>query len=601
MMKRAAIFSVILLLITGTFVLTGCGDNVGIVEDPYQYDKDPGKEAIKVAEAFRLHVSLPDPETGEIMDGFTVGDFQRLLSYPPREMVQLVDYYSIIEHNHLAPFDVITVSSKLLDLIFEQQGITDYKFYTIPELVFFETPIKSGVSLVYWSDYLRGIRGTVHAIPSGENKLELEPGELSIFDIELVFSPPKDGQGGLKPERFVILDFPESSSDLSDLLSNNLDKEDVNANEDDIFTIKTDEPQIVVPDDYPTIQEAVIAAVNGDTIMVKPGEYIENITIKSKNITLCSQDPYDEDIVSNTIISGGGNGPVITINSGESIIAGFTIKGGTGAKHMYTEREAYITRAPRVGVFGGGILILKDSFPVIANNIIKENIISSANEDFLGCGGGIAAVDYSSPKIIDNVIEYNEADVGGGIYIADDFSPSFTWRANALAGFNSVIKSNTIKNNTAKYGGGIQAVYSTPSILENKIIGNKALIDGGGLNLGGNHSLGDVNFFSYIDGNLSKVFNNLITENRAESGGGAIAAYPGTFASIYYNTIKNNEARFGGGIYSGSMDYEAQHPINNTAFFNIAKNTFESNRSDDGSDDIKIENDSHFIILDKEL
>ena len=87
------------------------------------------------------------------------------------------------------------------------------------------------------------------------------------------------------------------------------------------YSLKTDEPQIVVPDDYPTIQEAVIAAVNGDTIMVKPGEYIENITIKSKNITLCSQDPYDEDIVSNTIISGGGNGPVITINSGESIIA----------------------------------------------------------------------------------------------------------------------------------------------------------------------------------------------------------------------------------------------------------------------------------------
>ena len=54
MMKRAAIFSVILLLITGTFVLTGCGDNVGIVEDPYQYDKDPGKEAIKVAEALSL-------------------------------------------------------------------------------------------------------------------------------------------------------------------------------------------------------------------------------------------------------------------------------------------------------------------------------------------------------------------------------------------------------------------------------------------------------------------------------------------------------------------------------------------------------------------
>ena len=43
---------------------------------------------------------------------------------------------------------------------------------------------------------------------------------------------------------------------------------------------------ITVPDNYPTIQQAVNAAASGDTIVVKSGTYVENVLIANKSISL---------------------------------------------------------------------------------------------------------------------------------------------------------------------------------------------------------------------------------------------------------------------------------------------------------------------------
>lgn len=53
-----------------------------------------------------------------------------------------------------------------------------------------------------------------------------------------------------------------------------------------------------VPEDYPTIQQAVNAAENGDIVLVSNGTYYENVVIYGKSISVIGKD------TSNTFIKG---------------------------------------------------------------------------------------------------------------------------------------------------------------------------------------------------------------------------------------------------------------------------------------------------------
>ena len=53
-----------------------------------------------------------------------------------------------------------------------------------------------------------------------------------------------------------------------------------------VFAVTGSAAVINVPGDYPTIQLAIDAAMGGDTVMVGPGTYIENIRLVQQNSTL---------------------------------------------------------------------------------------------------------------------------------------------------------------------------------------------------------------------------------------------------------------------------------------------------------------------------
>ena len=69
---------------------------------------------------------------------------------------------------------------------------------------------------------------------------------------------------------------------------------------------------INIPDDYPTIQQGIEAANAGDTVLVEPGTYYENINFLGKDITVASMYLFDQDtsIISQTIIDGNQPGRI---------------------------------------------------------------------------------------------------------------------------------------------------------------------------------------------------------------------------------------------------------------------------------------------------
>ena len=65
---------------------------------------------------------------------------------------------------------------------------------------------------------------------------------------------------------------------------------------------------VTVPDDYPTIQEAIDNANNGDTVFVKSGIYYEEVEV-DKSINLIGEDR------NTTIIMGSGDRKSTRLNS----------------------------------------------------------------------------------------------------------------------------------------------------------------------------------------------------------------------------------------------------------------------------------------------
>ncbi len=294
---------------------------------------------------------------------------------------------------------------------------------------------------------------------------------------------------------------------------------------------------INIPADYPTIQQGIDATSNGDTVLVQPGTYVENINFNGHNIVLGSLflTTGDTSYISNSIIDGDSSGTVVRFENGEdntTVITGLTIMNG------------------RTGLHGGGIYCGANSNPVIRNNIIRDNYASYR----IGSpsGGGIY-IENSSPRVENNMIKNNiadgEAGAGAGIY-----------------GLNSesVIIGNVIKDNTATggfygIGGGICFGVSSPQILGNTIVQNTATWGiGGGIcfgectaQLSGNTIFGNTSRFGsgvYNENSDLNIVNSIIWGNGADSN----LVYQGPIPILIYSDIQ------GGWEGTGNIDCDPQ-------------------------------------------
>ena len=87
---------------------------------------------------------------------------------------------------------------------------------------------------------------------------------------------------------------------------------------------------------FSTIQHAIALVDTGDTIIVHPGTYVENVDFGGKSMVLGSNWLFANDTtaVDSTIIDGNHSGPVVNISNGEdstTALIGFTLRNGSGA------------------------------------------------------------------------------------------------------------------------------------------------------------------------------------------------------------------------------------------------------------------------------
>jgi len=294
-----------------------------------------------------------------------------------------------------------------------------------------------------------------------------------------------------------------------------------------------------------SIQDAIDSSTHGDTVIVSPGTYYENIFFNGKNIVLTSTDPDSPVVVAATIIDGNDSGSVVTFDGSEKttcVLAGFTIQNGEGT--LYDSH--YI---------GGGIYG-SNCCATIQNNTIISNSPQGHSDS---SGGGLA---YCDGTIQYNTISGNRAISGGGLSFCDGtiqnntitenwanhyggglYNCQGTIQNNTIAGNYMVyeyvdpyggglsfcdgkIQNNTTSGNLARYGGGL--AYCDGTIQENAVSGNSASWNGGGL--------------YECDGMIQ---HNIICGNSVSNSGGGLSGCDGT---IQNNTICGNSADDGGGL-----------------------------------------------------
>ena len=318
---------------------------------------------------------------------------------------------------------------------------------------------------------------------------------------------------------------------------------------------------INVPADQTTIQAGLNAAVEGDTVLVQPGTYTENIIWPETNgVKLISAGDS-----SNTIIDGNASGSVIsfffaagldstTLIKGFQLTNGYSTNGGgiylSGSSPNLDRLYIYNNVAD---THGGGIFLSDLSTLKITSINFTSNRISSGGDG----GGGIYCSGVSDVTVMDCIFTNNESrEFGGGVFCDNSTQISISntiimenWVSGSGGGiaWNSsfvIMNQVTVDDNSAGQGGGIFCSNDSGSNLTNiQVINNYGSVAGGGIKIDYSDSLSISN----------STFNHNRTNFLHNGGGGNGGGLYISNSDVYLTdiSIRGNQAGGdGGGIVS---------------------------------------------------
>ncbi len=329
-----------------------------------------------------------------------------------------------------------------------------------------------------------------------------------------------------------------------------------------------------VPTDYTTIQAAVNASADGDTVLLAHGTYYEQVNVNFRRLTLAggflfSHDTLDRDSTIITIPDSIRHGisdqrSVIHVHHSDDFrLIGVTLRDGLGTGFQSLPTTEY-------AVQGGCLFADSSRLTLVGCRIIKG---------FAEGAGGLA-LQFGKIFLSETAFDSNQA-VGGegwssGALFADTDSLIFLRNrffhnsADAAGAFQAqarmfgIIDScQIIENNCNNYAGGLLC-FGITEICGNQIIGNRAIDNAGFIisNVSGwggdgifsnNVIRNNVKFGNYVDHGFSaggifqidysyhwEISNNVFDGNVNEGSGEGVLMLQGGIFDVHSNTFNGN-------------------------------------------------------------
>ncbi len=299
--------------------------------------------------------------------------------------------------------------------------------------------------------------------------------------------------------------------------------------------------------DFTQIQAAIDFSQNGDTVLVWPGIYYENLEVSSKKITLGSLNltTGNPAYIDQTIIDGNFIESCLKIVYNAIVkLVGFKITHGSGDTEYWERGD------------GGGIFIYISDVSII-NCHVMEN-------DTWGSGGGICNLN-STVYLSGSTISWNHAKKRGGGIHADCPGNMIT--------FDSINKCN-IYNNFSEAGCDIY--HPNSSIPLNIIVDTFSVLQPDRYHVEVKfETMPDSNFFfSALHAKVMSVDSDLyVNPNGNDSNDGLTPSQPlktvaMALSKISVNPITNRTIYLSSGIYSKSTNDE-KFPLNLRSYIDI--------------------------------
>jgi len=308
-------------------------------------------------------------------------------------------------------------------------------------------------------------------------------------------------------------------------------------------------PQVIrVPDNYNTIQKAIDAAFEGDTVFVASGIYYENVWINKEDLTLIGEDQR------NTIINGQRRADVVLVTVNGVKISGFTLK---NSKNSLFYSGIYVTEAERITI--SEVTTLNNYHGIflygVANATLRNNNMTRNTYNFGVYGDGLG-------EFIHDIDASNTVDGKPLYYWVNEHSKNVPLDAGYVAVVNStniVVKDLNLTKNFE----GVLFASTVNSSVENVNASNNYFgIYFAYSNNNTAHSNAPINNYAGI--HLHESENNNVNDNMPINNTNGLSLYYSKGNAIDFNKLLDNDL----GLF---LDYSN----NNTVASNKAlKNTY---------------------------